>query len=99
MEVPEAVPASVKWRPGTSDTISIILPDIRAIIPPYAPLTMDPIASPCIGICTLDDDEYCLGCRRHIGEIAGWIRLSEDERRRILGELPGRRNATIIETQ
>lgn len=84
---------------GTSDTISIILPDIRAIIPPYVPLTMDPIASPCIGICALDDDEYCLGCHRHIGEIAGWTRLSEDERRRILGELPDRRNVTIIETQ
>ncbi|HEV2332279.1 MAG TPA: DUF1289 domain-containing protein [Gammaproteobacteria bacterium] len=60
---------------------------------------MDPIASPCIGICTLYDDEYCLGCRRHSGEIAGWLRLSEGERRRILGELPDRRDRTSIETQ
>lgn len=86
-------------KPGQGIQFSIILPDIRAIIPPYAPPIMDPITSPCIGICTLDDEEYCLGCRRHIGEIAGWARLSEDERRRILGELPDRRNVTIIETQ
>ncbi|HEV2321533.1 MAG TPA: DUF1289 domain-containing protein, partial [Gammaproteobacteria bacterium] len=64
-----------------------------------APLTMDPIASPCIGICALDDDEYCLGCRRHIGEIAAWTRLSEDERRRILGELPERRVGKTLETR
>lgn len=51
---------------------------------------MNPSDSPCIGICTLDDAEYCVGCRRHIGEIANWLRMSEVERRRILDELPQR---------
>jgi len=55
--------------------------------------TANPIplaSSPCIGICTLDEAEYCVGCRRHIAEIAGWLRMSEQERRRILEELPKR---------
>ncbi|HEX2668168.1 MAG TPA: DUF1289 domain-containing protein [Gammaproteobacteria bacterium] len=46
------------------------------------------VTSPCIGVCMLDDANYCQGCRRHINEIAGWMRLSEEERRRILDELP-----------
>ena len=25
--------------------------------------------SPCIGICTMDEDEVCIGCHRHIDEI------------------------------
>jgi uncharacterized protein len=30
------------------------------------------VPSPCINVCTLDDDEICVGCGRHIGEIAAW---------------------------
>ena len=48
------------------------------------------IHSPCVGICTLDDSDHCLGCRRHISEIAAWLRMSEEERRRILDQLPMR---------
>ena len=25
--------------------------------------------SPCIGTCTLDEDDICIGCHRHIDEI------------------------------
>ena len=25
--------------------------------------------SPCIGTCTLDEDDICIGCNRHIDEI------------------------------
>jgi predicted Fe-S protein YdhL (DUF1289 family) len=56
---------------------------------PASPAMETPV-SPCIGVCTLDDEDYCLGCRRHIGEIAAWLRLSAEERRRIMAELPGR---------
>jgi hypothetical protein len=45
-------------------------------------------SSPCIGICTLDDSGHCLGCRRHIDEIAAWARLPAADRQRILEELP-----------
>ena len=25
--------------------------------------------SPCIGVCTLNEDDICIGCDRHIGDI------------------------------
>ena len=39
--------------------------------------------SPCVGICTLDADERCVGCRRSIDEIRDWSLLSAAERDRI----------------
>jgi predicted Fe-S protein YdhL (DUF1289 family) len=32
----------------------------------------------------------CLGCFRSLAEIADWARLSEDERARLMAELPAR---------
>ena len=40
------------------------------------------ILSPCIGVCTLDADGLCTGCFRTMSEIAGWSRMSDDERLR-----------------
>ena len=57
-----------------------------------SPVPANPLDSPCIGICALDDEDYCLGCRRHIGEIAAWSRLGIDERHRILALLPARKH-------
>ncbi|WP_425517668.1 DUF1289 domain-containing protein [Stenotrophomonas geniculata] len=34
------------------------------------------VASPCIGVCTLDPDRQCTGCGRHIDEIARWSSIS-----------------------
>lgn len=49
------------------------------------------IASPCVKICTLDAQAgLCLGCGRTLAEIAGWIRMSGDERAQIMAELPAR---------
>lgn len=49
------------------------------------------IQSPCIKICTLDvDAKVCVGCGRTIDEIAGWARMSDSERQRIMTELPAR---------
>ncbi|HHA2424178.1 CoA pyrophosphatase [Stenotrophomonas maltophilia] len=42
------------------------------------------VASPCIGVCTLDPHRRCTGCGRHIDEIARWPSMSNDERSRIL---------------
>jgi predicted Fe-S protein YdhL (DUF1289 family) len=33
---------------------------------------------------------YCLGCRRTLPEIAGWARLSDQERADIMAALPDR---------
>lgn len=56
---------------------------------PYAELAQRP-PSPCIGVCTLDDDEYCIGCHRHIGEIQHWPFLSAEEQWRVVRELSAR---------
>jgi predicted Fe-S protein YdhL (DUF1289 family) len=43
--------------------------------------------SPCIGICRLDAQALCIGCRRSGREIAEWPRASRTRQREILGEL------------
>jgi hypothetical protein len=54
------------------------------------------LISPCIKLCTLDSERrLCLGCGRTLAEIAGWSSFSEEERSRIMDELPARlREAT-----
>ncbi len=42
------------------------------------------VESPCVRLCTLDRDDVCLGCHRHIDEICAWAAADDDERRRIL---------------
>jgi predicted Fe-S protein YdhL (DUF1289 family) len=52
--------------------------------------------SPCVKICTYQSGAgqsgvgMCLGCGRTLAEIAGWTSLSDEERRRIMDELPAR---------
>jgi predicted Fe-S protein YdhL (DUF1289 family) len=49
------------------------------------------IESPCIKICALDPaSDLCNGCGRTLDEIARWYGLSNDERLRIMAELPAR---------
>ena len=43
-----------------------------------------PVESPCIRLCTLDDNDICVGCYRSIDEICAWGGASEAERRAIL---------------
>ena len=39
-----------------------------------------PVASPCIDICELDDDNICVGCYRSIEEIVDWGMLDDTEK-------------------
>lgn len=55
-----------------------------------SPVLIKPVDSPCVGICALDEEDLCLGCRRHISEIAAWTRFSTEQRRHILMQLPTR---------
>lgn len=43
-----------------------------------------PLASPCVNICALDDDDICSGCQRSAAEITRWLRMDNDERRQVL---------------
>jgi predicted Fe-S protein YdhL (DUF1289 family) len=51
-----------------------------------------PIKTPCIKVCVVDGESgLCLGCYRQLSEVAGWARLPDEERERIMAELPSRR--------
>jgi predicted Fe-S protein YdhL (DUF1289 family) len=50
------------------------------------------IPSPCTNVCTISPrTDLCRGCARTIEEIIAWPSASDDEKRRILDELPKRR--------
>jgi predicted Fe-S protein YdhL (DUF1289 family) len=52
-----------------------------------------PVATPCVKVCVVDGESgLCLGCYRDLSEVAGWARLSDDERAHIMAELPSRRS-------
>lgn len=51
------------------------------------------IQSPCVARCGLNDDDYCMGCLRHIDEIVGWSQASDERKLEILASLPARRKA------
>jgi hypothetical protein len=48
-------------------------------------LSERPVASPCVNICALDDDDICIGCQRSVEEITRWSRMDNAERRVVLG--------------
>jgi uncharacterized protein len=51
------------------------------------------VASPCTSVCTIDQASgLCAGCFRTLDEIAGWIRLSDEQKRAVLSALPARRD-------
>jgi predicted Fe-S protein YdhL (DUF1289 family) len=50
-----------------------------------------PISTPCIKVCAVSGQTgLCIGCGRTLGEIASWGGISEEERQRIMAELPAR---------
>jgi len=52
---------------------------------------MTDIKSPCNNICTVDKvSALCVGCGRTLAEITAWSRYTDDERMRIMTELPQR---------
>jgi predicted Fe-S protein YdhL (DUF1289 family) len=53
---------------------------------------MSAIETPCIRICSIEHGSgLCIGCGRTLAEIAGWTRMSVDERRAIMAALPARK--------
>lgn len=42
------------------------------------------VASPCVSICALDEQDICIGCQRTALEITRWGQMSDDERREVL---------------
>jgi predicted Fe-S protein YdhL (DUF1289 family) len=54
------------------------------------------IESPCVKICVVHPEaKICIGCYRTIAEIGGWSRMSADERRLLMAELPARAKTMV----
>ena len=52
---------------------------------------MAAIETPCNEICLVDDESgLCAGCGRNLAEIERWAAYSDDQRSRIMSELPRR---------
>lgn len=45
------------------------------------------VASPCNGVCTLNDKEVCRGCGRTKEDISKWYILTDDEKQQVLARL------------
>ena len=49
------------------------------------------IETPCMRVCAVHPTlQLCSGCGRSLDEIAGWIALTDEERARIMMQLPPR---------
>ena len=44
----------------------------------------DPLSSPCIRMCCLDNNDICLGCFRSLEEILDWSKADKATRQQIL---------------
>lgn len=51
------------------------------------------VLSPCIGICSIDDDGLCGGCHRTGDEIAAWSLMNDDVRLRFMEDVLPQRAA------
>lgn len=61
------------------------------------PSSLATIASPCVGVCKIDDASgLCLGCARTAEEIAVWRQVAPERRQAIWDKLPDRRAALGI---
>ena len=53
--------------------------------------TRQEVDSPCVNICVVHPEaRICTGCYRSLDEIAQWGRMSPEQRRAIMAELPDR---------
>ena len=45
------------------------------------------VKSPCNGICTLDNQDVCRGCKRTRAQISTWYVMSNAEKREVISNL------------
>lgn len=51
------------------------------------------VPSPCIQVCTLDDDNVCIGCYRSADEIREWMIMDRPAKLEVLERVRARRRA------
>ena len=52
---------------------------------------MQPVKSPCIEVCSLDNEDICIGCYRTATEIIEWFSAPNERKREILAATDQRR--------
>ena len=50
-----------------------------------------PVKSPCIEVCSLNDQDVCIGCYRTANEIIEWFSAPDERKREILVSVSERR--------
>jgi uncharacterized protein len=53
----------------------------------------NPLTSPCVNVCALDDNEVCQGCFRTLDEITGWSDATDSEKASTLLKARARQDA------
>lgn len=48
------------------------------------------VASPCVGVCVIDEQGLCEGCGRTLHEIADWLAMGPERRDAVMAALPAR---------
>lgn len=43
-----------------------------------------PVASPCVSVCALDDEDICTGCYRSLNEIGNWSGMDNARKREVI---------------
>lgn len=54
------------------------------------------IASPCVSICALDDEDICVGCYRTGAEISRWGDMTADQKQQVMQKVRERESASYI---
>ena len=54
--------------------------------------TTQPIKSPCIEVCSLNNQDICIGCYRMANEIIEWFSAPNERKREILASVDQRRS-------
>lgn len=48
------------------------------------------VPSPCIGVCSLDENDVCVGCYRTVMEIGDWSTMDDEAKRAVLAAVERR---------
>ncbi|SBT18014.1 hypothetical protein MGA5115_02132 [Marinomonas gallaica] len=59
-----------------------------------SPIKQEPVRSPCTSICSLNDEDVCIGCYRTGVEISQWGRMSREEQLAVMEKVRQRECAS-----
>lgn len=62
-------------------------------------MTAHKVKSPCVNLCSLNDDDVCIGCYRTGQEISRWGRLTPQQQRAVLIKVRKREKASPFVNQ